>query len=82
MHEEKEDRAALFTPEVRHSLRMKLIQSPVHAHCHFEVVQPTVLSYLVHYGGHACATELCSAPGNHSAHLLHDDAVIARALQP
>lgn len=79
MHEEKEDRAA---PKVRHSLRMKLIQSPIHTHGHFEVVQPTVLSYLVHYGSHACATELCGAPCNHSAHLLHDDAVIARALQP
>lgn len=69
-------------PEVRHSLRMKLVQRPVHAHRHFEAVQPTVLSYLVHHGGHACATELGSAPGDHGAHLLHDDTVVACALQP
>ena len=61
---------------------MKLVQCPVHAHRHFEVVQSTVLSYLVHHGGHACATELGRAPGDHSAHLLHNDAVVTRALQP
>lgn len=77
--EKKEDRAA---PKVRHSLRMELIQRPVHAHRHFEVVQPTVLSDLVHHGGHACTTELCRTPGDHGAHLLHDDAVVAGALQP
>lgn len=61
---------------------MELVQRPIHAHRHFKVVQPTVLSYLVYHGGHACTTELRCTPGDYSAHLLHDDTVVARALQP
>lgn len=79
METDREDRAA---PQVGHSLRVELVQRAVHAHCHFEAVQPAVLPYLVHHSGHACATELSGTPGNHSAHLLHNDAVVARALQP
>lgn len=67
---------------VRYSLRMELVESPVHTHCHFEVLQSSVFSYLVHHSSHACTTELGRTPGDHSAHLLHDDAVVTGALQP
>lgn len=60
---------------------MELVKSPVYTHCHFEAVQASVFSYLVHHSSHACATELGRTPGNHGAHLLHNDAVITRALQ-
>lgn len=66
----------------RYSLRMELVESPVYAHCHFEAIQSSVFSYLVYHSSHACATKLSCTPGNHGAHLLHDDAVIAGALQP
>ena len=61
---------------------MQLVEGPVHTHCHSEGVQPTVLSDFVHYGSHACATELSCASSHHGAHLLDDDAVITRALEP
>lgn len=66
----------------RYSLRMELVESPVYTHCHFEAVQSSVFSYLVHHSSHACAAKLSRTPGDHGAHLLHDDAVVAGALQP
>lgn len=66
----------------KHSLRMQLVQSPVHAHCYFESLQPTVFSDFVHHGSHACSTELSRPPGHHSAHLLDNDAIITGALEP
>lgn len=68
--------------EVRHSLRMELVEGPIHAHCHFEGVQPTVFSYFVHHGSHACTTELGCPPCHYSAHLFDNDAVVTGALEP
>lgn len=68
--------------ECGHSLRMELVEGSVHTHCHFQSVQPTVFSYFVHHGGHACTTELGSPPRHDGAHLLDDDAVVTGALEP
>lgn len=65
-----------------HSLRVELVEGSVHTHCHFQSVQPTVFSYFVHHGGHACATELGCPPRHDGAHLLDDDAVVTGALEP
>lgn len=69
------------TPVEAHSLRMKLVERPVHAHSHVEAVQPPVFADLIHHGGHACATQLRRPLGHHPAHGLHEDTVIARAIQ-
>lgn len=68
--------------QVRHSLRMQLVEGSIHAHCHFERVQPTIFSYFVHHSSHACAAELGCPPRHHSAHLLDNDAVVTSALKP
>lgn len=60
---------------------MKLVERPVHAHSHVEVVQPPVLADLVHHGSHTCATQLCGPLGHYPAHGLHEDAVVTRAVQ-
>lgn len=63
------------------SLWVQLVERPIHADGDLEEVQPAVLPDLVHHGCHAGPAELSSPPGHHRAHLLHDDAVVARALQ-
>lgn len=64
-----------------HSLRVQLVERPVHTNSDFEEVQATVLTDLVHHSGHASATELGCTPCHHRAHLLHNDAVVTRGLQ-
>lgn len=60
---------------------MKLVQRPVHTHSHVEVVQPSVLTDLIHYGRHAGTAQLRCPLGHHPAHGLHEDTVIAGAVQ-
>ena len=60
---------------------MKLVERPVHAHSHVEAVQPPVFADLIHHGGHARATQLRRPLGHHPAHGLHEDTVVARAIQ-
>lgn len=64
-----------------HSLRVQLVERPIHADGDFEEVQAAVLADLVHHSSHASAAELGRAPRHHRAHLLDNDAVIARGLQ-
>lgn len=64
-----------------HSLRMKLVERPVHAHSHVEAVQPPVFADLIHHSSHACATQLRRPLGHHPTHGLHEDTVVARAVQ-
>lgn len=64
-----------------HSLRVQLVERPIHANGDFEEVQATVLADLVHHSSHTGTTELCRAPCHHRAHLLHDDAVVTCGLQ-
>lgn len=65
----------------RHSLRVKLVKSSVHTHSDLEVLQPLVFSSLLHDGCQACAAELGSPPRHGPTHLLHHNAVFARAVQ-
>lgn len=64
------------------SLRVELVEGAVHTHGHFQSIQPTVFSYLVHHGGHASAAELGCPPRHDGTHLLDDDAVVTGALEP
>lgn len=63
------------------SLRVQLVEGPIHTDRDLEEVQPAVLPDLVHHSCHASPAELSCPPGHHRAHLLHDDAVVARGLQ-
>lgn len=60
---------------------MELVERPVYAHGHVQVVQASVLADLVHHGSHAGAADLGGAVGHGAAHLLDDDAVVAGAVQ-
>lgn len=60
---------------------MKLVERSIHSHCHVEMVQPSVLSDLIHHGSHACATQLRGPLGHHPAHGLDEDTVITGAVQ-
>lgn len=66
---------------LRHSLRVQLVQGAVHAHSDLQVLEPLVFPPLLHDGSHACATELGRPAGHSATHLLHHDAVLARAVQ-
>lgn len=63
------------------SLWMQLVERAVHPHGHVQVVQAAVLADLVHHGGHAGAADLGGAARHGAAHLLHDDGVVARAVE-
>lgn len=62
-------------------LWVELVECPIHAHSHVQVVQAAVLADLVHNGRHAGATDLGGAARHGAAHLLDDDAVVAGAVQ-
>ena len=64
-----------------HSLRMKLVECSIHPHSHTEMVQPSVLSDLVHHGGHARTAQLRGPFGHHPAHGLDEDTVVTGAIQ-
>lgn len=57
---------------------MEFVQRAVHAHGDVQALQATVAPHVVHHGGQAGAAELCGTAGHHAAHLLHQDAVVAR----
>jgi len=69
-------------PPPRALLRVQLVERAVHAHRGVQVVQASVLTDLVHHGGHAGSAHLRRAAGHRAAHLLHDDAVVAGAVEP
>jgi len=57
---------------------VEFVQRAVHAHGDVQALQATVAPHVVHHGGQAGAAELCGTAGHHAAHLLHQDAVVAR----
>lgn len=61
---------------------MELVERAVHAHSNIQVVQPSVLTDLVHHGSHPGSADLGSAVGHGAAHLLDDNTVIAGAVEP
>lgn len=64
-----------------HSLRVQLVQGAIHAHGDPQALEPLVFPPFLYNGGQASATELGRPPGHSSAHLLHHDAVLTRAVQ-
>ena len=61
---------------------MQFVECPIHPYSDVQVVQSTVLPNLVHHRSHPRAADLGSPAGHRAAHLLHDDGVIACAVQP
>ena len=62
-------------------LWMELVESAIHPHCDVQMVQSSVLTDLVDHGGHSGSADLSSTTGNSATHFLHDDTVIAGAVQ-
>lgn len=60
---------------------MQLVQGAVHAHGDPQALEPLVFPPFLYNGGQASATELGRPPGHSSAHLLHHNAVLTRAVQ-
>lgn len=60
---------------------MQLVQGAIHTHGDLQVLKPLVFPPLLHDGGQASTVELGRPPGHSSAHLLHHDAVLTRAVQ-
>lgn len=63
-------------------LWVQLVERAVHAHGDVQVVQPSVLTDLVHHGSHSGSTDLSRAAGHRAAHLLDDNTVITGAVEP
>lgn len=62
-------------------LWVELIERPVHSYGDLEVVQFPVFADLIDDGGHPGATDLSGPMGHGATHLLHDDTVVAGAVQ-
>lgn len=63
-------------------LWVQLVERAVHAHGDVQVVQSSVLTDLVHHGGHPGSADLSRAAGHRAAHLLDDNTVVAGAVEP
>lgn len=61
---------------------MEFVEGPIHTDGDLKEIQISILSDLVHHCGHSCPTQLSGTLSDHSAHLLHNDAVVTCALQP
>lgn len=63
-------------------LWVQLVECAVHAHGDVQVLQFSVLTDLVHHGGHSGSADLSRTTGHGAAHLLDDDTVITGAVEP
>lgn len=63
-------------------LWVQLVERAVHAHGNIQVVQPSVLTDLVHHSSHSGSADLSRAAGHGAAHLLDDNTVITGAVEP
>lgn len=70
----------MFRPWVL--LWVQLVERAVHAHGDIQVLQPSVLTDLVHHGRHPGSADLSRAAGHGAAHLLDDNTVITGAVEP
>lgn len=61
---------------------MELVQSPIYTDSDLQALHTLVLPLLLQNSGQPCPTEPGSPCGNHPTHLLDDDAVVTRAVQP
>lgn len=65
----------------RYSLRMELVQSPIHSNGDLQALHTLVFSLLLYNSSQSCPTELGSSFWNSSTHLFHNDAVFTCAVQ-
>lgn len=63
-------------------LWVQLVERAVHAHGNIQVVQPSVLTDLVHHSSHSGSADLSRAAGHGATHLLDDNTVITGAVEP
>ena len=73
-----------YTPTTKSvdSLWVEFVKRAVHAHGDVQVLQPSVLTDLIHHGRHSGSADLSGAAGHGPAHLLDDNTVVAGAVQP
>ncbi|PWA30689.1 hypothetical protein CCH79_00009278, partial [Gambusia affinis] len=62
-------------------LHLDLVERAVHTHGDVQVVQSSVLTDLVHHGGHSGSADLSGAAGHRSTHLLNDNTVVTGAVE-